>query len=98
MAKLSLYLHNDRLLMQKSNGPAGIIEVPYHMEDYSTLISECTKHIPTEWQQTIDSLYQQERQLIKYRQQLMAQYRKEILNIVQPVIINFKLDNPEYFI
>jgi len=68
------------------------------MDSFAPLKIECSKHIPKEWQEEINSLYIQERKLIKKRQDLMDKYKEQIPLILQPVIEKFPLKNPEYFI
>lgn len=96
--KFSLYLNNNELRLQKSNGPSAIILVPYIMDSSTPLLKECTKYIPKEWQEEINSLYIQEREIIKKRQDLMDKYKEQIPLILQPVIEKFPLKNPEYFV
>jgi hypothetical protein len=80
------------------SGAKGLIDVPYDMESGKPLREHLNSYIPQEWLDTINDLKKQERAIIDKRKQLMAEYRIQIVDIAAPLIEQFPIDHPEYFI
>lgn len=75
-----------------------IATIPYHMESYTPLLDHLSSLVLPEWQAEITSILQEERDLIKRRQSLMASYKEQLATLLPPLIDQFKTDHPEYFI
>ena len=84
-------------LSKGSNHPTSVI-VPYTLASYGPLLDYCSHLVKPEWQQAIAEIFEQERALIQRRQQLMAQYKQELQQTLPPLIEQFRIDHPEYFI
>jgi hypothetical protein len=86
------------LIATRSNGPAKILEFPFHLTDYSPILSICNDLIPSEWNTRIQEFRSQEIALVKARQEYIAQCKLEYVQILKPVLETFKQENPELFI
>jgi hypothetical protein len=88
---------NTAISIQKSNNN-WIANVPYHMSNYGPLVGYVQHLVLPEWQAEISSIFEQERTLVKRRQELMASYKDKLRESLPPLIEQFKNENPELFI
>jgi len=105
MAGINLIIHDcavpkdtPRLRFIKSSSKNHICEIPYHLESYAPLVQYLSPHLPQEWIAEIESIRIQERALIQHRQQLMANYKAALADVLPQHITQFKIDHPEFFI
>lgn len=91
-------LSNNKLVLKKSNTANRVTIIPYEMTSYQPLIDHCEQFVPDEWRNTIQNLYQQERELIRTRQKLIAAYKLTLQPILDAEIALFPSTHPEFFI
>lgn len=87
-----------RLRFTKTNTSNQFTPIPFNLDSYTPLLDYITPHLPQEWIDQIDCIYQQERQLIQQRQELIRQYKAQLAITIPPVIAQFQVDHPELFI
>lgn len=75
-----------------------IIAIPFQMPNYTPLVDYVQHLVLPEWQAEITSIFEQERALVKRRQELMAHYKDILREQLPPLIDQFKIENPELFI
>lgn len=85
------------ITIQKSSNNH-IAAIPYQMSTYAPLVDYVQHLVLPEWQAEISFIFEQERALVKRRQELMASYKDALRESLPPLIEQFKDENPELFI
>lgn len=106
MPGINLIIHahtasdNSKPLLRftKTSTANQFVSIPFTLDSYTPLLNYLTPHLPQEWIDQIDSIYQQERELIQQRQELIRQYKAQLAITIPPVIAQFQIDHPELFI
>ena len=89
---------NEATISIQKSSNNHIATIPYQMSNYSPLISYVRHLVRPEWQAEISSIFEQERALVKRRQELMASYKDILREELPPLIEHFQKENPELFI
>ena len=100
MAGINLIMNSSKprvLSLIKSNNTY-VSDIPYHMDSYRPLLSHLSERIPEDWQASIETILQEERQLIARRQALMSQYKAILRDTLPKHIDEFRKLHPEFFI
>lgn len=83
--------------LQKSNSNY-VATIPYHMQSYTPLVDYLSPLVLPEWQAEMERLFAEERAATIRRQEAMISYKKQLAELLPPLIEQFKIDHPEEFI
>ena len=85
--------------LQKSNSNSNYVAaIPYHMQSYTPLIDYLSPLVLPEWQAEMERLFAEERAATIRRQEAMISYKKQLAELLPPLIEQFKIEHPEEFI